>query len=96
MFSLSEADLNPTLLKIRTNTRGIYLLVRSVQYSVGKSDPYVRVGIIDATYQDEAIQKNKNLRDWQKDRRIMPTGELKESQVKAATLEPQWDEQIEL
>lgn len=62
----------------------------------GKSDPYVRIGIIDATSQGEGIVRKENLLDWQKEGGIMPTGEIKETAVCKATLQPRWDEALEL
>ncbi|XP_064406965.1 protein unc-13 homolog D-like isoform X2 [Halichondria panicea] len=61
-----------------------------------KSDPYVRIGIIDATCQGEDIVRKENLLDWKKRGGIMPTGEIRETSVRKANLNPQWNETLEL
>ncbi len=62
----------------------------------GKSDPYVRVGIIDAIRQGEDIVRKENLLDWKKEGGIMPTGEVRVTSIQKATLNPRWNESLEL
>ncbi|XP_064406610.1 protein unc-13 homolog D-like isoform X2 [Halichondria panicea] len=62
----------------------------------GKSDPYVRIGIIDATRQGEDIVRRENLLDWKREGGVMPTGEVRVTSVQKATLNPRWNETLEL
>ena len=59
----------------------------------GKSDPFCRVGLLNEKYCNKEIVKKKDLQDWKEARMI---GEIKTTDVKPATLEPEWNELVEL
>ncbi len=62
----------------------------------GKANPYVRIGIINAASQEEEIVKKRNLLQWLEEDKVMPTGEVVETKLCRDTLQPQWDETLEL
>ena len=62
-------------------------------HSVGLSDPYCRLGILNEEHQEKHVVKQKDLEDWQKDRLVES---VSRTTVKPATLEPEWNEDIYL
>ena len=59
----------------------------------GKSDPYCRLGIINQEHLDASIVKNKDLVHWKKEGLV---SEVATTSIKLATLDPDWNEELEL
>ncbi len=60
---------------------------------LGKSDPYCRLGILQEAHMNKSVVKEKDLEVWQKEGLVV---EIKATSIKKATLEPEWNEEIEL
>ena len=58
----------------------------------GKSDPYCSLGILPKKHLDTQVMKNGSLEDWKE--KLL--GQVKKTSVKMATLEPEWNETLEL
>ena len=62
--------------------------------NIGKSDPYVRMGVIHKKHLDDRIVQRDHLTAWLKENILI--SELKNTDVKEKTLTPEWNEQKEL
>ena len=71
------------------------MLFDSQLYFIGKSDPYCRLGLLKTAHIDEEIVKHKNLLDWN-DNGMIGQDQLRTTSSKPATLEPEWNEMIEM
>ena len=63
-------------------------------FDSGKSDPYVRMGVIHKKHLDKRIVEHDNLTAWKRENFVI--GDPKNSAVIDKTLTPEWNEQIEL
>ena len=61
----------------------------------GKSDPYCRLGLLKEKHLKTDIVKQKNLSDWN-DAGMVGQGQFNVTSVKLVTLEPEWNELIEM
>lgn len=61
----------------------------------GKSDPYCRLGLLNEKYCNEEIVRNKDLLDWS-EAGMIGDGQIKTTTIKTATLEPEWNELVEM
>ena len=61
--------------------------------SAGKSDPYCRLGILNQKHLDTELVKTKDLENWQKEGMV---SEIMATSTKLATLNPDWNEEVEL
>ena len=60
----------------------------------GKSDPYCQVGIIHQKYLEKNVVKTKDLVNWEKEG--MMSSDIHRTSIKLATLDPDWNEELEL
>ena len=63
--------------------------------TIGKSDPFCRLGLLKEAHLNTEIVKQKDLSDWDKDGMI-GRGQFQVTSVKPETLEPEWNEMIEM
>ncbi len=60
---------------------------------LGKSDPYCRLGILNQAHLETSLVKHKDLVDWKKEGWV---SDIVSTSIKLATLDPDWDEALEL
>ena len=61
--------------------------------TLGKSDPYCLIGILDKEHIESKAVRNQNLQDWEEQQLI---SNIYRSSVKEKTLDPEWNETFEL
>ncbi len=59
----------------------------------GKSDPYCQLGILNESHLESHLVKHKDLVDWKKEGWV---DKIVNTSIKLATLDPDWDEELEL
>ena len=67
-------------------------LTHTITFS-GKSDPYCRLGILNQAHLETNLVKHKDLVDWKKEGWV---SDIASTSIKLATLDPDWDEELEL
>ena len=71
----------------------ILYMVFSLCLTIGLSDPYCRLGILNEEHREKHVVQHKDLEEWQRERLVES---IAGTTVKPATLEPEWDEDIRL
>ena len=63
--------------------------------SIGLSDPYIKFGLVQsANKEDHFVKSRNNLTEWEKEDKLV--GSVKYTSIKEKTLNPEWNEEVEL